>query len=80
MNTNCSVDHDCKISSFAHMAPGATLSGGVTIGENVLIGAGATVIEYKSIADNVIIGAGSVVVEDIPETGTYFGNPARLST
>ena len=78
LNTNCSVDHDCKISGFAHIAPGATLSGGVTIGENVLVGAGATVIEYKSIADNVIIGAGSVVVEDIPESGTYFGNPARL--
>ena len=80
LNTNCSVDHDCKISSFVHIAPGATLSGGVTVGENALIGAGSTVIEYKSIADNVIIGAGSVVVEDIQEPGTYFGNPARLST
>ncbi len=79
LNTNCSVDHDCNISDFAHIAPGATLSGGVTVGENILVGAGATVIEYKSIADNVIIGAGSVVVEDTIESGTYFGNPARLS-
>jgi len=77
LNTNCSVDHDCKISSFAHIAPGATLSGGVTVGENVLVGAGATVIEYKSIADNVIIGAGSVVVEDIPVPGIYTGIPAK---
>ena len=77
LNTSCSVDHDCKISSFAHIAPGATLSGGVTIGENVLVGAGATVIEYKSIADNVIIGAGSVVVEDILELGIYTGVPAK---
>jgi len=78
LNTNCSVDHDCKIGSFTHVAPGVTLSGGVTIGDNVFVGAGATVKEYKSIADKVLIGAGSVVTKDCTESGIYLGNPASL--
>ena len=79
INTRALIEHDVFIADHCHIATGATLSGGVTVGGNVLVGAGATVIEYKTIADNVIIGAGSVVVQDIPESGTYFGNPARLS-
>lgn len=80
LNTNCSVDHDCRIGNFTHVAPGATLSGGVAVGENVLVGAGATVTEYKSIAANVLIGSGSVVIQDCAEAGTYVGNPARLKS
>lgn len=79
INTRALIEHDVFIADHCHIATGATLSGGVTVGGNVLVGAGATVIEYKTIADNVIIGAGSVVVQDIPESGTYFGNPARLN-
>lgn len=80
LNTNCSIDHDCKIGNFTHVAPGAILAGGVTIGENVLVGAGAIVIEYKTIADNILIGAGSVVTQDFTESGIYVGNPARLKS
>ena len=33
VNTNASVDHDCGVGDFVHVAPGATIGGGVTIGE-----------------------------------------------
>jgi sugar O-acyltransferase (sialic acid O-acetyltransferase NeuD family) len=77
INTKSSVGHDCIIGDFTHVAPGSTLTGEVKLGKNVLIGAGATVIQCRSIGDNVIIGAGSVVVDDISEPGTYVGVPAR---
>jgi len=33
LNTGCSVDHDCRLADFVHVAPGARLAGGVTVGE-----------------------------------------------
>jgi len=78
INTKSSIDHDCIIKNHTHIAPGVTLSGGVEIGNNVLIGAGATIIQYKKAVDNAIIGAGSTVLEDINEQGLYGGIPAKL--
>ena len=40
VNTGASVDHDCVISDFAHVAPGVRLAGGVTVAEGVFIGSG----------------------------------------
>ena len=67
VNTAASVDHDCEIGDFVHIAPNAVLCGGVKIGEKTLIGAGATVIPNISIGSNVIIGAGSIVTKNIPD-------------
>ena len=49
-----------------------------TIGDNVSIGANATIIGDITIGNNVIIGAGSVVVKDIPDNCVVAGNPARI--
>lgn len=49
-----------------------------TIGNNVIIGAGAKVLGNISIGDNVRVGAGSVVVEDVPENSTVVGVPGRV--
>ena len=49
-----------------------------TIGNNVIIGAGAKVLGNITIGDNVRIGAGSVVVEDVPESSTVVGVPGRV--
>ena len=51
--------------------------GRITIGDNVSIGSGATILAV-SICDGVVIGAGSVVTRSIEEKGVYAGNPARL--
>ena len=32
LNTNCTVEHDCHLGDNVHIAPGATTSGGVSIG------------------------------------------------
>ena len=71
------VDHDCTIGEYSHIAPSATLGGGVNIGQQCLIGAGAVVLPGISIGDFSVIGAGSVVTKDIPKNGKFAGNPAR---
>ncbi len=49
-----------------------------TIGNNVVIGAGAIVLGNIKIGDNARIGAGSVVLKDVPEGATAVGVPARI--
>src|SRR5262249_46207311 len=34
INTRAAIDHDCQIGETVHIAPGATLSGSVTVGDN----------------------------------------------
>ena len=78
INTASSVDHDCVLSDFVHVAVGAHLCGTVTIGNATWIGAGATVSNNVNICGECTIGAGAVVVKDIIEPGTYIGVPAKL--
>lgn len=49
-----------------------------TIGNNVIIGAGAKVLGNITIGDNTRVGAGSVVVDDVPEHCTVVGVPGRV--
>ena len=49
-----------------------------TIGNNVIIGAGAKVLGNITLGDNVRVGAGSVVLEDVPENSTVVGVPGRV--
>ncbi len=77
-NTSCSIDHECIIDDFAHIAPGAVLSGNVKIGKRTLVGANAAIKQGVKICDDVIIGMGACVVKNITEPGTYIGNPAKL--
>ncbi|MEW6142617.1 MAG: serine O-acetyltransferase [Chloroflexota bacterium] len=49
-----------------------------TIGNNVVIGAGAKIIGAITIGDNVKIGTGSVVVKPVPPNATVVGVPGRV--
>lgn len=49
-----------------------------TIGNEVVIGAGAKVLGPVKIGNGAMIGAGSVVVKDIPENGIAVGVPAKV--
>lgn len=77
VNTNGTVEHDCRIGDNVHLAPGVVLSGGVTIGDNSMLGAGTTAIHGVGICAGCLIGAGATLVEDITAPGTYAGSPAR---
>jgi len=51
-----------------------------TIGNNVVIGAGATLLGAINVGDGARIGAGSVVVQDVPAGSTVVGVPGRVVT
>lgn len=50
-----------------------------TIGDNVVIGAGAKVLGNIRIGDNVSVGANAVVLEDVPANCTVVGVPGRIA-
>lgn len=77
LNTRASVDHDCIIGDHVHVAPGVTLSGGVSVGSRSHIGTGATVIQGISIGIGCLIAAGSVVTKDVCDGAKVRGVPAR---
>ncbi|MBU2265992.1 MAG: acetyltransferase, partial [Candidatus Omnitrophica bacterium] len=78
INTLSSVDHDCQIAELVHIAPGVTLSGGVTIGKFSHIGVGTVVNQGINVGCNCLIGSGSVVISDIEDNSKAFGNPCKV--
>ena len=50
----------------------------LTVGNNVMIGAGAKVLGSVTIGNNCKIGAGSVVLKDVPDNATVVGVPGRI--
>jgi serine O-acetyltransferase len=49
-----------------------------TLGNNVVIGAGAIVLGAISVGDGARIGSGSVVVKSVPPGATVVGIPGRV--
>ncbi|MBK8815121.1 MAG: serine O-acetyltransferase [Methylococcaceae bacterium] len=49
-----------------------------TLGDNVLIGAGAKILGAITLGNNVRVGANSVVVKDVPACCTVIGIPGRI--
>lgn len=49
-----------------------------TLGNNVLVGAGAKILGAITLGNNVRVGANSVVVKDVPHCCTVVGIPGRV--
>ena len=50
----------------------------VVIGNNVWVGAGATILKGVTIGDNAVVAAGSIVTSDVPPDTVVAGNPAKV--
>jgi serine O-acetyltransferase len=50
-----------------------------TLGDNVVVGAGAAILGAITIGDNSRIGAGSVVVRDVPANAVVVGVPGKVT-
>jgi serine O-acetyltransferase len=50
-----------------------------TLGNNVVVGAGASILGAIQIGDGARVGAGSVVIHDVPPGATVVGVPGRIS-
>lgn len=70
LNRNVNIHHHSKVGSFCHICPGATLLGGVSVGNRTLIGSGSIILPGIKIGDNVKIGAGAVVSKNIADGKT----------
>lgn len=77
INTGAIIDHESSVGEFSHIAVGAKICGDVRIDDAVLIGAGSIVINGINVNSGAIVGAGAVVVDDVEETCTVVGVPAR---
>lgn len=78
VNTGASVDHECIVGAFAHLAPRSALAGSVQVGDGAFVGIGAVVIPGRSLGAWSVVGAGAVVIDDVPEGATAVGVPARV--
>lgn len=66
---------------YQHVTVGALEDGSEkvpTIGNDVIIGAGATLLGPIRIGDGAKIGAGAVVLRDVPSGATAVGVPAKI--
>ena len=55
-----------------------TIGKPISIGRNVWIAAGATVIGGVAVGENAVVAAGSIVTRDVPPNTLVGGNPARI--
>lgn len=78
VNTNASIDHDCKLGPYSHVCPGVSIAGEVIVGDRSWIGIGSSVIQQISIGNDVIVGAGTSVIKNIPNNVTVVGCPGRI--
>lgn len=78
LNTSSVIEHDNFIEDFAHISPGATLTGAVTIGEGTQVGAGATIIPGVSVGKWSTVGAGATVINKLPDECLAVGSPAKI--
>lgn len=78
INSGAIVEHDCILGHAVHIAPNATLAGGVNIGDFSWVGMGASILENVRIGSNVMIGAGAVIVDDVPDNVTIVGVPGKI--
>ena len=82
-NTNiqdCAVMHEeTTVGSGCTIGHGAIVHG-CTVGDNVLIGMGATVLSGAKIGNNCIVGAGALVTGkmDAPAGSMLLGSPAKV--
>ena len=80
------VGETTEIGDFVTLFQGVTLGGTgkergkrhPTLGNHVVVGAGAKVLGGIVIGDNVKIGANAVVLRSVPPNSTVVGNPGRV--
>lgn len=80
------IGETAEIGDFVTLFQGVTLGGTgkergkrhPTLGNHVVVGAGAKILGGIKIGDNVKIGANSVVLKNVPPNSTVIGVPARV--
>ena len=77
LNRGNHISHDCIIGDFFSAMPNAIVSGNVTIGNEVYLGANSSIKEKVFLSSKVKIGMGSVVTKNLNQSGIYVGVPSK---
>lgn len=77
VNLACTIGHEAVIRRGSVLNPTVNISGGVDVGEGVLVGTGAQVLQYLSVGNGATVGGGAVVTKDVPPGVTVVGMPAK---
>jgi sugar O-acyltransferase (sialic acid O-acetyltransferase NeuD family) len=77
VNLSCTIGHEAWIGKYSVLNPTVNISGGAHLGEEVLVGTGAQILQYIRIGDRTTIGAGAVVTRDVGAGETAVGVPAK---
>jgi acetyltransferase-like isoleucine patch superfamily enzyme len=72
------VCHDGAVLPLRQQHPDLEVAAPISVGDNVFIGYGATILPGVTIGGDCIVGAGSVVTRDVPPGSVVAGNPARF--
>ncbi len=76
VNRHTRIGSNCNLSQCTTI--GSNHNTPATIGDNVYIGPGVSIVEDVTIGSNATIGAGATVVKSIPDNATAVGTPARV--
>lgn len=74
--TLVAANHQINADQPIRLQPQSTQKIGVTLGDDVWLGVGVTVLPGVSIGNGAIVGAGSVVTKSIPGNEVWCGVPA----
>lgn len=77
VNTGATIDHDCFLGDYVHVAPGVHLAGTVHLEEGVFLGTGCAAVPGVRVGRWTTVGAGGVVVRPLPANIVARGIPAR---
>lgn len=78
INTLASVDHECVLADFVHVAPGCRLAGNVQLEQGVFGGIGSLYTPGVKVGCWSVIGAGATVIKSLPSGVTAVGVPAKI--
>jgi UDP-N-acetylglucosamine acyltransferase len=76
---NSHVGHDCQIGNDVILSNNVMLAGHVSVGDFVILGGGAAVIQFTRIGAHAFLGGMSGLENDLIPYGMALGNRARLS-
>ena len=77
-NPHVSVGENCRLMPFVKLAGDDVQGLAPTVGDNVVLGIGCTLVGGITLADGIIVGAGSVVTKSFLEPGIILaGVPAK---
>lgn len=78
VNTGSILEHDSILEEHSSLATRVVVNGMCLIGSHTSISTGVVVIEGITIGDDIVVGAGATVVNNLKESGTYLGTPAKI--